>query len=81
MSEIEWIPVKLRDATDDEVKMYCCHKVVDSEIPNDGEEVLITNDYGRVTTDIFEAYYGAFRYYDWEKIVAWAHFPKAYVRE
>ena len=84
MSEIEWIPVIIRDCTEEEKEIYGCDKIVDNIRPEDGEEVFLTtifrdsNGNLSVMTDIFDEDYNSFEYYDWDEILAWAHFPKAY---
>ena len=81
---INWIPVVLRDATEEEREMYECDKIADNPVPEDDEVVLLTlvnkdsNGNHIVVTDMFIEDWGSFDYYDWEEIIAWAHFPKAY---
>ena len=83
---VQWIPIKTRPLTEEEYEQYggdaeCeVEFMYDCPIPEDGEEVLITTDFGTVQIDtfcrdsndgcFFESYYGE---YD---VKAWARMPK-----
>lgn len=81
---INWIPVVIRNCTEEEKEMYNCDEIVDNIRPEDGEEVLLTTVFQdgdgnpSVITDIFDEDYNSFEYYDWDEILAWASFPKGY---
>lgn len=81
---IEWIKVKFRDPTEEEIKEWEEHEpyiplcyMCDCKMPEDGEEILIQTKYG-VDTDVCSHDYG----YelegglDWENVIAWAEMPK-----
>lgn len=81
---LEWIPIKTRPLTEEEKNIdwvidCCVDYMYDCELPDDGDEVLITTKWGTVATDIFHndcdgAYFEKFE----EDIVAWAFLPEPY---
>ena len=77
--EIEWIPIKVRELTDEERESYddeYCF-MWDCPLPDDNEEVLVTLTYtDRIAITTF--YDNYFEDYDWEDIKAWASSPKPY---
>lgn len=80
-----WIPVKFRPLTDEEQKEYpdYCY-MADSQMPDDGEEILISTKYGRVEKDEcgFDDGYYLDSGYDWQTdIVAWMPLPEPYKAE
>lgn len=81
MSEIEWIPVVIRPATDEEKEMYGvgCKTFLDFRLPEyDMQEVLVTLDSGVVTTDYYDEDWKELERYDWADVRAWAEMPKGY---
>lgn len=81
MSEIEWIPVVIRPATDEEKEMYGdrCKTILDFRLPEyDMQEVLVTLDSGAVTTDYYDEDWQELECYDWADVRAWAKMPKGY---
>lgn len=92
MADIEvkckWIELKLRPLTDEEKEEnkeneYMCHDqdlmMWDCELPEDGEEVLVTN--GKwVDTDVFDHYdiwSCGFESFDADEITHWMRKPQA----
>ena len=81
----EWIPVKFRPLTDEEQKEvpdYCC--MTDCQMPDDGEEILVTTKYGIVEKDEcgFDDGYYLDSGYDWQTdIAAWMPLPEPYKAE
>lgn len=88
----EWIPIRFRRADDDEYKEFIerhdaipreeC-KVCDCQMPDDGQEVLISTRGGHVYEDVFCAdpdYYG-FEDSDLDDVIAWMPKPEAYKKE
>ena len=92
----EWIPVKYRPMTaeerkrfeeeyiygyeleDDEALMFDC------EMPEDGQEILVSCRYGRVDEDICQydgEFYGLEGNDDWDGIIAWMPLPEPYREE
>ena len=81
---LEWIPIKTRPLTEEEKSLEYVvdcdlDYMYDCELPEDGEDVLITTIWGSVSTDVFcndcdGAYFETFG----EDVVAWMHFPKPY---
>jgi len=81
VSEVEWIPVVIRLATDEEKEMYGirCKSFLDFRLPErDMQEVLVTLDSGAVTTDIYDNDWQILECYDWADVRAWAEMPKGY---
>ena len=81
MSEIEWIPVIIRPATDEEKEVYgaSCETVLDFRLPEyDLQEVLITLKDGTVTTDYYDEDWLELECHTWDDLRAWAEMPKGY---
>ena len=80
-----WIHVKFRPLTDEEQEEhpdYCY--MADCQMPDDGEEILVSTKYGTVEKD--ESGYDDGYYldsgYDWQTdIVAWMPLPPKYMEE
>ena len=88
-SEIKWIPVDYHRITEEERRandypedwVYC----IDSPMPEEGQEILITTNAGYVEKDTClndgEGYYTDSGY-DWlEDITAWMPLPEPYKKE
>ncbi len=86
----EWIPIKTRPITQEEIEeygwnheayswMYAC------ELPDDGEEVLITTKWGSVEKVTFynDLNYGSYfeEYEDEDDVIAWRPLPEKYQKE
>lgn len=81
INEIEWIPVVIRPATDEEKEMYGdkCETILDFVLPEyDIQEVLVTLDSGAVTTDYYDEDWKELERYEWADVRAWAEMPKGY---
>ena len=87
IKESEWIPIKTRPMTQEEIEecdwynedclwMYAC------ELPDDGEEVLITTRWGSVEKVTFYnnfnegCYFEEYR--DEDDVIAWRQLPEKY---
>lgn len=91
LNETEWIPVKTRKLTDAEEQdmlensNYYYNYMFDCQLPEDGEEVLVTTSTGEVTTTTFydEGLDGCyFEYYEDDgDVIAWIPKPKPYKAE
>lgn len=84
LEQTRWIPVKFRPLTDKEKEEhpdYCY--MADCQMPDDGEEILVTTTYGNVEKDIayFEDGFCLDSGYDWEDITAWMPLPQPYKAE
>ena len=87
----KWIPVKTRKLTDAEEQdmlensNYFYNYMFDCQLPEDGEEVLITTSTGEVTTTTFydEGLDGCyFEFYEDDgDVIAWMPKPKSYKAE
>ena len=85
----EWIPVKYRDMTQEEIERYReftdATKMFDCKMPDDGQDILVSTKSGIVTTDVCDIDdmygYGLEDYGDWEDILAWMPFPEPYRAE
>lgn len=91
----EWIPIKLRPMTEEEVKeqeekwgwtLDDNEKFVfDCPLPDEGQEILTSNRWGFVSIDTCEYDpdygYGLEENGDWDGITAWMPLPEPYVRE
>ena len=87
----KWIPVKTRKLTDAEEQdmlensNYYFNYMFDCQLPEDGEEVLITTSTGEVTTTTFydEGLDGCyFEFYEDDgDVIAWMPKPKPYKAE
>lgn len=77
----EWIPIKKRPLTEEEKEEYPDSDFMyDCQLPDDGEEVLITTSSGYVDLDTFcrddGCYFGS--YCDKGDVIAWQPKPKPY---
>lgn len=89
--EPKWIPIKTRKLTDAEEQdmlensNYFYNYMFDCQLPEDGEEVLITTSTGEVTTTTFydEGLDGCyFEFYEDDgDVIAWMPKPKSYKTE
>lgn len=88
--EPKWIPIKTRKLTDAEEQYmlnsnYFYNYMFDCQLPEDGEEVLVTTSTGEVTTTTFydEGLDGCcFEFYEDEgDVIAWMPKPKPYNAE
>lgn len=89
--EHKWIPVKTRKLTDTEEQdmlensNYYYGYMFDCQLPEDGEEVLVTTSTGEVTTTTFydEGLDGcSFEFYEDDgDVIAWMPKPKSYKAE
>ena len=81
----EWIPIKWHSITDEERERECYPKdwvvFLDSDMPADGEEILVTTKHGYVEKDVCckDGEYSLDSGWDWiEDIVAWMPLPEPY---
>ena len=91
--EPKWIPVKWHSITEEEREREGYPKdwltILDCQMPNDGEEVLVTvkgkngNLYVETDTCYFDGFcYSSDNGYDWiDDVVAWMPLPKSYKAE
>lgn len=89
--EPKWIPIKTRKLTDAEEQdmlensNYFYNYMFDCQLPEDGEEVLVTTSTGEVTTTTFydEGLDGCcFEFYEDDgDVIAWMPKPKSYKAE
>lgn len=80
----EWIPIKTRPLTEEEKEEYPDYSFMyDCQLPDDGEEVLVTTSCGYVVLDTFYRDDGCYfeNYCDEGDIIAWQSKPKPYKRE
>lgn len=78
----EWIEITYHIPTDEECETYGDEfsYIYDCELPNNGDEVLITTKYGHVTVATFYNDYGAY-FEGWEdddEVVAWMPLPEPF---
>lgn len=89
---MEWIKIKTRPATEEEQKEFTCAGefdevgfVYDCQLPDDGQEVLITTCFGTVEKVTFyrDSYYGCYfeQYEDAGDVLAWMPLPLPYKAE
>lgn len=89
---MEWIKIKTRPATKEEQKEFTCAGefdeigfVYDCQLPDDGQEVLITTYCGTVEKVAFyrDSYYGCYfeQYEDEGDVLAWMPLPEPYKEE
>ena len=83
----EWIEIKTRKPTEEEIQEYMNDPYFDiddpedliffdCQMPEDGQEVLITTSWGHVCIDTYVHEYGAFEdHEDHEDVVAWMPLP------
>ena len=89
----EWIAIKTRKPTEEEIQEYLNDPIFecvdpddlifyDCQMPEDGQEVLITTSWGNVCIDTYVQEYGAFEdHEDYEDVVAWMPLPKPFEKE
>lgn len=84
----DWIPIKTRMLTESEIESFKTEGsdvsfMYDCLLPDDGQEVLITDRYGNVKTDTFYWDDGCYfeTYCDDGDVVAWMPLPKPYKPE
>ena len=88
----DWIPIEYRPGTDEEYEAFSkfgdCSRsefeVYKNEMPEDGQDVLITTKWGTVCEDIYHdnvdvSYFED--HYDPDDVIAWMPKPKGYVPE
>ena len=80
-----WIPVKFRPLTEEEQIEYpdYCY-MADCQMPDEGDEILVSTAHGTVEKDIAEFDDGFYldSGYDWQTdIVAWRPLPERYKAE
>lgn len=91
---MEWIPIKMRDMTDEEIQDYEDrfgpsvgdedHLCFDCRMPEDGQEILISTQWGvekDTCTYDFEYGYGLETNGDWDGVNAWMPCPEKYKEE
>ena len=87
-----WIPIEQRPGTDEEYEAFSkfgtCprseFKVYTNEMPEDGQDVLITTKWGTVCEDVYhdDVYASYFEDHDDpDDVIAWMPKPKGYVPE
>lgn len=84
----DWIEIKTRPLTNEEIEYYTEHGVDDSlgfiydcPLPDAGQEVIVTIANGFVTTDIFDSDgYNCYfeNYCDDDEVIAWMPFPEPF---
>lgn len=87
----EWIPIKKRPLTDEEIEYYSdlgypseeISFIYDCPLPDDGQSVLISNRYNSVETDTFYRDDGCYfeDNYDEDDVLAWMPLPMPYKAE
>lgn len=81
----EWKPIIIRKPTEEEIEYYFeNHGIIpeywiDCELPEDGQEVLISSC-GNVYTDTFDTDWNNFEYNDIDNCDAWMPLPQPYKR-
>lgn len=87
-SEMQWIPVKWHEITDEEREREGYPEewstLLDCIMPNDREEILITDKRGIVSMDVCQMDDGCYldSGFDWiDDVVAWMPKPKPYKAE
>ena len=83
----EWIPIKTRPLTDKEKEELntACDTIYDCPLPEDAQEVLITDIYGNVEFDTFynDGFEGCYfeNNCDDGEVIAWMPLPEPYKAE
>ena len=87
----EWIPIKTRPMTEEERQHYSdlgysedeIAFIYDCPLPDDGQEVLVTDEHGNVETDVFCRDDGCYfeTNCDDGEVLAWMPLPKSYKAE
>lgn len=83
VEENKWIPIKIRELAEEEKEEYPdIDYMYDCQLPDDGEEVLVTTISGLVTLDTFYRDDGCYFecYYDEGDVVAWMPLPRPYAK-
>ena len=84
--QASWIPIVYREATQEEKDDYFARNgeelcyMVESEMPEHGQEVLVSSG-GYVSEDIFDEDYYSFENHEIIDVDAWMPLPKAYGAE
>lgn len=84
LKKSSWVPITYRDMTEEEKKLFNVEfeetKILDCFLPDDGEEVLITTEFGNVFMDVFHNEIGDcyFEDYEIEDARAWMPLPEGY---
>lgn len=87
LKKSSWMPITHREMTEEEKEFFNVEfedtKILDCNLPDDGEEVLISTRQGGVFVDAFcndidDCY---FEGYDIDEVTAWMPLPKAYKEE
>ena len=81
-----WIPIKTRPMTEEEKEYYSEYLfegngfIYECPLPNDGQEVLITSNYGSVDKTTFYTDCGNYfeNYEDYDEVIAWQPLPQPY---
>ena len=92
LEEQEWIPIKMRPGTDEEYEAFsqygeCPRKdfrVFDCQMPDDGQEVLVTTRWGYVCIDTWYRDVDCCYFEnnsDDDDVIAWMPIPAAYKSE
>ena len=86
-----WIPIKTRPMTDEEKEHYSSlgwdedslECMYDCPLPDDGQEVLVTDRYGHVEVDTFYRDDGCYfeNNSDYDDVKAWMSLPEPYKAE
>ena len=86
LESTSWIPIKTRPMTEEE-KEEIGHEyafMYDCSLPDDGQDVLITDCYGNVEVDTFYRDYEGFYFEtncDDGEVIAWMPLPSSYKAE
>ena len=81
-----WIPAKTRPMTEEEKEYYTEYLfegnglIYECPLPDDGQEVLITSNYGSVDKTTFYTDCGNYfeNYEDYNEVIAWQPLPQPY---
>ena len=81
-----WIPIKTRPMTEEEKEYYSEYLfegnglIYECPLPDDGQEVLITSNYGSVDKTTFYTDCGNYfeNYEDYNEVIAWQPLPQPY---
>ena len=88
-----WIPLKYRPMDNDEYRAFRKEYgeipveerlVFNCNMPDAGQEILITTKYGHIFLDtcvLDSGGYGLEEYGDWEDVIAWLPLPEPYKKE
>ena len=84
--QASWIPIVYREATQEEKDDYFARNgeelcyMVESEMPENGQEVLVSSG-GYVSEDVFDEDYYSFENHETIDVDAWIPLPKPYKAE